>query len=155
MWGHYADCHRGFVIEFEPSHPLFDDLNEVHYQETRPEPEKPGDFRYLKVKDTLWENEHEYRLIKTLTELDESERSDGKRVRFVHVPSEAVKAVFFGCEMPSKVRAQMVRDLGTRKIQKFLMQPDTSKYALLEVPIDEWKPPAADFGAGIRQSLGM
>jgi hypothetical protein len=155
MWGHYADCHRGFVIEFEPSHLLFDDLNEVHYQEDRPEPEKPGDFRYLLIKNALWQNEHEYRLIKKLAELDESEPSDGKRFRFVPLPSEAVKAVFFGCQMLPEVREQMIRDLGTRKIQKFLMQPHTSKYALLEVPIDEWKPPAADFDSGIRQSLRM
>jgi hypothetical protein len=155
MWGHYADCHRGFVIEFDASHPLFDKLSEVHYQESRPEPEKPGDFRYLHVKDTLWQDEHEYRLIKKLAELEEGVRSDGERLRFVPLHTEAVKAVFLGCQMSVQVREQMLSDLGTTKIQKFLMQPHTSKYDLLEVPIDEWKPPAADCNAVIRQGLRM
>jgi hypothetical protein len=155
MWGHYADCHRGFVIEFEPSHPLFDDLKEVHYQEDRPEPAKVGDFQFLQIKDALWQNEHEYRLIKARGDLDEGERSDRERLRFLPLPSEAVKAVFFGCQMPPEVRTQMVRDLGARKIQKFIMQPHTSKYTVLEVPFDEWKPPAPDFDALIRQALTM
>jgi hypothetical protein len=152
MWGHYADCHRGFAVEFYPGHPLFHDLKEVHYQKNRPEPAQPGDFRYLQVKDESWRTEGECRLIKRVRELEEGERlSDNKRLRFIPLPSEAVKAVYFGWQMPQETMDQMTSDLGVRPIQKFVMLPHTSEYALDAIPIDKVMPLADD----IRRALGL
>jgi hypothetical protein len=156
MWGHYADCHRGFVIEFNPSHRLFDDLKEVQYQEQRPEPKKVGDLEFLHIKDVLWQKEHEYRLIKKATDLEEGVRSDDKPLkplRFVPLPAEAVKAVFFGWQMKPEIRKQMVTDLGRQNVQKFIMEPDISKYALREIPLDEWKPRPAYIERLIQEAL--
>ena len=101
MWGHYADSHRGFVIEFDPLHPLFSDLRKVQYVELRPETKEPGapdfDWDFLLTKHALWQNEREYRLIKKATDLNEGVRKpDPKPRRFLDLPAEAVKAVFFG-----------------------------------------------------------
>lgn len=152
MWGHYADCHRGFAVEFDPKHPLFRNLQEVDYQKDRPEPDQPGDFRYLQVKDESWRSEAEYRLIMRVSELDEGERlSDNKRLRFIPLPSEAVKAVYFGWRMSPETMDQMVSDLGARPIQKLVMLPHTSEYALSAFPIDKVSLLADD----IRQALKL
>jgi hypothetical protein len=153
MWGHYAACHRGFVIEFEPSHPLFNDLKEVQYQEKRPEPQEVGDMQFLHIKHALWQKEHEYRLIKKASDLGEEVRSDGKRLRFVPLPHEAVKTVFFGWQMPPATREQMVKDLGTISVQSFVMEPHLTNYALIETPIEKYKPPAAEVEAMFRDAF--
>jgi hypothetical protein len=148
MWGHYAACHRGFVIEFHPEHPLFCDLKEVVYQKNRPEPAQPGDFQYLQVKDDSWRSESEYRLIKRVGELEEGER-DNKRLCFIPLPPEAVKAVYFGWQMPTETMDQMISDVGVRPIQKHVMLPHISQYALEAFPFDKVTPLAGD----IRQAL--
>ena len=152
VWGHYADCHRGFAVEFYPEHPLFLDLKEVDYQKNRPEPSQPGDFRYLQVKDESWRTEGEYRLIKRVGELEEGERlSDNKRLRFIPLPPEAVKAVYFGWQMPPETMDQMISELGARPIAKLVMLPHTSEYALEAFPIEKVTPLADD----IRQALRL
>ena len=152
MWGHYADCHRGFAVQFRPEHPLFRDLKKVEYQKSRPGPMEPGDFRYLQVKDDSWRGESEYRLIKRVGELEEGERlSDNERLRFIPLPPDAVKAVYFGWQMPPETRGQMVFDLGARPISKLVMLPHTSEYGLEAFPIEKVTPLAAD----IRQALGL
>jgi hypothetical protein len=152
MWGHYADCHRGFAVQFRSEHPLFRDLKKVEYQKSRPEPMEPGDFRYLQVKDDSWRGESEYRLIKGVGELEEGERlSDNKSLRFIPLPPDAVKAVYFGWQMPPETRVQMVSDLGARPISKLVMLPHTSEYGLEAFPIEKVTPLAAD----IRQALRL
>jgi len=38
MWGHYASCHQGFVVEFDPTHAMFpsDEFAKVTYSRVRP-----------------------------------------------------------------------------------------------------------------------
>lgn len=152
MWGHYADCHRGFTVEFHPEHPLFRDLKKVDYEKSRPEPEQPGDFRHLQVKGESWCAESEYRLIKPVGNLQEAERmSDATRHCYVPLSPEAVKAVYLGWQMSSEARNQIITDLGSRPIQKYVMVPHLSEYALEAWPIDEVEPLADD----IRQALKL
>jgi hypothetical protein len=158
MWGHYADCHKGFVVEFDPLHFLFSDLKAVQYEDERPEVKDPGDpdfvWDFLFIKHASWRNEREYRLITKATDLAESVREPGtKPRRFLAFPSEAVKAVFFGWQMRPETRALMVRDIGSLNIQKFIMEPHRSKFALIETPIDKWKPHPPAIEARIREAL--
>src|SRR5262245_42021305 len=89
MWAHYADHHRGFVLEFDPHHEFFnrkkggDDLYhhpaKVGYSDTRPS----VSFKdYLGVvtlltKSVEWEYEQEWRMI---LHFDESTTPSGTRM---------------------------------------------------------------------------
>ena len=80
MWAHYADDHKGAVIEFDARHAFFgrrrgpnDDFRhfrEVTYTQQRPEvflaDSDAIDFFYFK--STEWEYEHEWRLIVPLAD---------------------------------------------------------------------------------------
>jgi len=72
MWSLYADSHRGFCIEFDPSHEntLFWEAFKVIYQEEYPTVNmmdigKAEEFRKAYVTKSLhWENQKEWRILK-------------------------------------------------------------------------------------------
>lgn len=98
MWGHYADGHRGFCLEFDTSHDPFDSAKEVIYSDKIPEldasmilPETDSDsnhiVRPLTTKYSHWEYEKEYRLI-----------HNAHSIEYSYKP-EALTAVYFGLKM--------------------------------------------------------
>jgi hypothetical protein len=73
--------------------------------------------------------------------------------RFVALPADAVKAVYFGWQMSQEIRTIMVSDIASLNIQKFIMEPHRSKFALIETAYDKWKPHTAAFEDLIRDRL--
>lgn len=96
MWSHYADKHRGLVIEFDLSEERFGKvLHPVKYLPPTGRPSIPDphffdhtDHRWLTFKSIEWKPEKETRLIHGFT-----------GGQFLEFPVEAVKAIYFGIGM--------------------------------------------------------
>lgn len=103
MWGHYADGHRGFVLEFNTDNPRFaltDEIHRVIYSKAQPIYDPAvGSHGWWKVKSEEWEYEAEYRITMLLENCERKSRSDGKVIYFRHMPRECIKAVFMGLKM--------------------------------------------------------
>lgn len=113
MWAHYADCHRGVMLEFDEFHPSFkrrrsaDDefgyLRGVVYSDTRPtiRYENTDDaFQHLALTKALeWAYEQEVRLSWPLEQADEIIERDGATpIHLLNYPPGALKSVTLGCK---------------------------------------------------------
>lgn len=111
MWAHYADSHRGFVIEFDEHSPFFDcrltpddelrHLRKVSYNSRRPSLTLADveDFSPFMTKSTAWEYEAEWRMI---VPLDTASKIIGEGAQALHLfdfPAEAITSVVLGCRM--------------------------------------------------------
>lgn len=114
MWGHYADGHRGFVLEFNTDDPRFaltDEINRVVYSDVPPTYDQAaGSQGWWKVKSKDWEYEGEYRIVTKLENCERKSCSDGKVIYLRHLPRECVKSVFMGLMMegPKKHRLREI-----------------------------------------------
>lgn len=85
MWAHYADCARGFAVEFRDLYQRFKgdgtgvlhQLDEVHYfNEKEPTSTKPSDLSEIfRTKLTDWKYEKEYRIVELLSECETGDNS--------------------------------------------------------------------------------
>lgn len=113
MWAHYADCHRGVMLEFDEFHPGFrrrrnsDDefgfLRAVAYSDARPTLRYENDedaFQILVLTKALeWAYEQEVRLSWPLSQSDQViERAGASPVHLLHFPPDALKSVTLGCK---------------------------------------------------------
>ena len=118
MWSHYASQHFGVVVEFDQSHPWFnqkiahsDDFRHLVKVAYEQEP-LPRTWKQLKANEVLytksieWAYEREWRVIRPLK--DGTEVSPGK-ICF-EVPPEAVRSITFGCRTTPALEKQ-IRDL--------------------------------------------
>jgi len=115
MWGHYADNHKGIVLEFDNKHDFFykstDDIKLIHelkkvnYSKERLTFETENEYFntienengliYL-TKNKEWEHEQEYRMT---IKFDESNNSNKYNVKF---PTEIIKSVYIGVNASEK-----------------------------------------------------
>lgn len=103
MWAHYADNHRGFVIQFNGRHEFFRTgaMGPVEYSETRPivsittldSPEV-----YFR-KSCDWSYEREWRLVRPLIEADTTIETDTTSLHFFDIPPGAITGVITGAMM--------------------------------------------------------
>ncbi len=132
MWYHYADGHKGFVIELDCKHESIIGLGkpwEVGYVEkppvfdhTKPTPEI---FRF---KPSYLKYEVERRILRPLSEFVPEKSSEGLPLYFWKLPREGVKAVYFGHRMEAKVRSKIVELLNGHRAQKFDVVPSRQDY---------------------------
>jgi Protein of unknown function (DUF2971) len=110
MWGHYADGHRGFVMEFDTKKPRFalsDDLHRIIYSNEPPTYDPAiGSQGWWKVKSKEWEYEEEYRIVSKLCECEKKIIKD-KTVYLRHLPRDCVKAVFMGLKMEAAMKKRL------------------------------------------------
>lgn len=97
MWGHYADGHRGFCLEFDTTYEPFSKAFQVIYSDTFPTLNPAGVLvrRNLKqlmsnsiTKSSEWSYEKEWRLF----------HMEGDKKYIIDVA--ALTGVYFGCAMP-------------------------------------------------------
>jgi Protein of unknown function (DUF2971) len=111
MWSHYADQHKGFVIEFETGNNFFNPLyghnlpamlGRVEYSDVRPHlsystlnrPEAM--FR----KNSIWSYENEWRLVRYLEQSDETfHRENNLPIHLFRFGPSAVSAIYTGAKM--------------------------------------------------------
>lgn len=97
MWAHYANDHKGFVVEFNTEDPFFYKALKVDYKQKRPR-EKIGrenKLRILFTKSIHWEYENEYRMLRKLKDAEEI-RNDIHLFKF---PRISIKSIYCGCNM--------------------------------------------------------
>lgn len=130
MWAHYADCHRGFALEFDATHPFFDQrrnpneayrhVMKVVYARERPaitmfdrraDPEQWADKiieQVLLTKSVDWSYEREWRM---LLPLDEPEFHPHEvvagRYHLFPFPPKMLRRVIIGCRCTEATRAEI------------------------------------------------
>lgn len=146
MWGHYTRCHQGFVVEFNPSHPMFDpkELGKIEYSVSRPFADEKDYRKLLLTKSVEWAYEEEHRLIKPFHQLALGKRRDGKEKHFMPLPVEAVSAVYFGFRMQDSTRDELLKSLAVpsaKHIKAHVMRLHRTDYKVVPILWDEWKAP--------------
>ena len=117
MWSHYADAHRGLVIEFDETDPLirkskpskWDGIEKIKYVRKRPivkvhfenpteeEMSKFGKSLFFK-KNRDWEYEKECRVLKPLRITEKTGKFDkeGYEICLISFASKAIKSIILG-----------------------------------------------------------
>jgi hypothetical protein len=119
MWAHYADSHRGFVVQFDDTSPFFDTrvtendelrhLRQVTYSSKRPSLtlSEVEDGSAFLTKGVEWEYEAEWRMIVPLADASQVIGTGPEAVHLFGFPAEAVTSVIFGCRMLEAKRAEI------------------------------------------------
>lgn len=160
MWGHYGDCHRGFVIEFDSSSTFFSTcaargaigrLAKVVYAAERPaiiayDPSLPvEEYADRLIRDVLltkgldWEYEQEWRMVLPLDDPQNFPHTTSERLHLFPLPSTAITAVILAARA-SDATARGIRALlsGSRDFTHVeLRQARTSdtRYAVVIEPV--------------------
>jgi hypothetical protein len=153
MWGHYARGHSGFVIEFNPKHPLFstEEFDQVGYPKNDKPDERPdvenfdqGKEEYWKMlfrKSCHWNYEREWRLVKLATSLPPPIKRHCKFKYFLALPADSICAIYFGWQLSLENRVKLIESLKSpewKDVKKFVMRPDAAKYSVQPILFDEW-----------------
>lgn len=130
MWSHYADSHKGFVLEFEADHCYFDrrkkdsqlggHLKKVRYTKTRPEfvffdhtiSTNKNMNNWVKdfiwVKGANWDYEQEWRVIEGLDDSVNTIQANGQEIHLFSIPCDAIKSIYLGCKMSRDKQTEFV-----------------------------------------------
>jgi len=124
MWGHYADSHKGFCLEFlkEKDH-YFRESKEVDYPENNnyPEydwPKNPDEMmamseQIILTKARNWVYEEEWRIINSPNKMTEHYRGHERSYA-----QESLSSVIFGISMPKENR-ELIRKITSNKNIKY------------------------------------
>ncbi len=117
MWSHYADGHKGLVLEFNPQNNFFNDLNRVKYDSVISDhilnsiniDDNDTFFKLFYIKSDEWIYEKEHRIIREFSGSDYYLKGEAIRegkdsvysdeTVFFAVPYDALLKIYFGCEM--------------------------------------------------------
>lgn len=156
MWAHYADEHRGLVVEFDSIAPCFnrkrsvtDELGSfrpVSYSDVRPilDSNSADDWfvRLALSKGSEWAYEDEVRFLLELSKADKIIEKETK-IHLLVIPPIAVCSVTIGCraalETASMVKSVFSNDGATSHISLYKAQADQRKYKLNYVTLDSNK----------------
>lgn len=147
MWAHYADCHKGFVIEFDSDSPFFDQrrseednlrsLQPVLYRQARPAISLANTdiSEIFLTKSEHWSYEKEWRMIVGLADADKVISNEGENICLFEFPPAAIKSVFMGARMPSDVAAALIEniksDCSLRMLNLFKAKVHSTNYDLV------------------------
>lgn len=123
MWAHYANCHQGYVIEFDSSHAFFNQklsdndvirsLKKVTYSYSRPKLELVDieNLDLFIVKSKEWEYEKEWRMLHSLTASDTTINIDPYDIHLFKVPFSAINSITIGARATDKTINAIKRKL--------------------------------------------
>ena len=125
MWSHYADSHKGILIEFDDGNPTFNRrrgkedelgfLRRVSYSDTRPNiSTSNGEESFVQmalIKALDWAYEQEQRLIWPLTLADRHFSIENGTIHLLDVPPRAVRSITVGCKAGEAFVQQVVTAL--------------------------------------------
>jgi len=123
MWAHYADCHKGFVVEFDADSSFFNrklsdkdsfrHLRKVRYNHRRPAVTltDTNDEEIFLTKSSHWEYEAEWRIMLPLADADSTVTVRGEVVSLFEVPLAAIKSVIFGAKFPESLSNDTMESL--------------------------------------------
>jgi len=151
MWAHYAQEHRGLVIEFDEAAPCFnrrhsdnDELGsfrKVLYSATRPVLDSDaGDdwFKRLALTKAIeWAYEEEVRFLGMLSTAD---RMVGEGIHLLNIPPSALRSITLGCRADNTTANMVKKTLGENHaashIALFRAEVDQKNFALNYVALD-------------------
>jgi hypothetical protein len=140
MWSHYAESHRGSVIEFNPSSEFLEDAAPVQYSKTRPIIDarllteiKIIPLSDLYFKSEVWEYENETRIAKHLTSCEKLDKTDalGNQIYVHSIPPEAVKCIYIGCNASDEIRNLAIMLNEKNKTKVIFLRPHDEEYRLI------------------------
>ena len=119
MWSHYADRHKGAIIELDASHEFLEGKFAVDYREFRPkidigsylDDETPIPIAELCVKPKDWEYEDEVRVVRNLSDCECVDEADGFPIYTRQLPIDCLKAVILGERMELTIKEEFLRQL--------------------------------------------
>ncbi|MDB9822658.1 DUF2971 domain-containing protein [Deltaproteobacteria bacterium] len=163
MWSHYANSHKGFVLEFFPDHIFFDrrkkgtqiaeHLKKVRYTIKRPEfiffnddlskTQMSDNWieNFIWVKSAHWEYEQEWRILTTLNMSEKTIEKSGASIHLFPFPHDAIKNIYLGCKMRKKNKSKILSLLKNKESLKhtnaFYASQDEKEYRLQFTKIDK------------------
>lgn len=127
MWSHYADCHRGVMIEFDASHAAlnkrrskvdeFGFLRDVSYTAQRAAltydaiSGDQGFQTFALNKSAHWAYEEEMRLLWPLEHAEKIVETPSGRVSLIALPPTSVVSVTLGCKASMEAEASLLDSL--------------------------------------------
>ena len=155
MWSHYANSHKGFVLEFLPKHPFFNHKNghsiaghlrKVRYTLKRPEfilfddelPKEQVTQNWIDnliwVKSEHWAYEEEWRILSTQNRSEKTITTGESNIHLFSLPFDAIKNIYFGCKMKDERKNEFITLIESedslRHIKIFKAIPDEKEYKL-------------------------
>lgn len=125
MWSHYADSHKGFVVEFNTEHSFFNQkrsnkdefghLRKVNYVSEIPKLDPLCDEKidYFLTKSSEWEYEKEWRMLHLQAHSSLTINSENSKYNLYKFPSAAVKSIILGCKISPEFEKEIVKLLKT------------------------------------------
>ena len=134
MWYHYADGHRGFVIEFDSEQPEFRKLGKpwkIEYVSSQPVYDhRVGNIEFFRNKPKYLEFEQELRIIRPLKELFSAKGTGADLLYFWPLPLLCIQAVHLGHRMDLRFRDRVIKAIQVTNIRKFETIPKGPNYSL-------------------------
>lgn len=132
MWTHYANEHKGFVVEFDTNSEFFNFPQEVKYSLIRPSlkigKQLQKDVFFTKGLD--WEKEEELRIVKNLNEASEIKED----IFLFQFPKEFINAIYCGNKMldtnKNKILEIIKKDENLKHIKVFDTKVPKKDYEL-------------------------
>lgn len=120
MWAHYAGAHTGFMVEFDGSHPFFNQrksekdeirhLRKVEYSDSRPPVliDEHAALRLFLTKSKHWEYEQEWRMMLPLSLAAKVIPGAAGGFHLFDYPLECIKSVTMGCKMNDADKTRLI-----------------------------------------------
>jgi hypothetical protein len=134
MWAHYADSHRGFVVEFDTEDEGFRRLGELHqvrYRKDRPlfDVVKGPDMAIFLLKSQDWDYEKEFRIFRPLHGCLRRSMNGIDRF-FAHLPRSSVRAVYFGNRMEAALKTEISEIMAGTPAKLYETELHTKQFSL-------------------------
>ena len=150
MWSHYADGHRGMLLEFDEGHPSFrrsipatqfqGRLVPVTYSDTHfpVKSHSADDFaNSLSTKALEWAYEQEVRMFLPLSDAESTSLSDpyGTPIHLLEIPSAALKSITLGCLSTDMTHVQSLLSSAAPHVAVATARLDAQEYRLHYSPV--------------------
>lgn len=150
MWSHYADQHRGMVIEFDENHPTFNErrspndefrhLRKVVYASARPivTLETYSFEDLILTKSQEWAYEKEWRILKATADAAKVISASPYDICLFDLPTSTIKRVIFGARVTDAEVNAITKELSSPNLAHVEYQRavlDTYQFALKFNPI--------------------
>lgn len=123
MWAHYADKHRGVMIGFDTSNPIFSNARLVKYSKMRPVHRRLGGRLSGKemMKSNIWKCEREWRVSAALGQC-EVRMIAQTPIYLQTLPRDSFASVTFGCRASVEFKSAVALSLSKWGLMKCELQ---------------------------------
>lgn len=146
MWAHYGASHRGLVLEFDETHPLFTSSSffKVDYSDTRARCDASGPVgrdtaeNFAKRKSRCWSYEDESRLIVDLSATEPFKVPGCDEIRVLRIEPTLIRSVIVGTRASDGFKRRVKNALESTDfahVNPFGVRTDETKFELHKTPL--------------------